>query len=489
MKRLTEKQSRHSLTTQIVLWVVGFVSVLFITALFIMFHHARQSIYQEAMEKARQTLRTTELRIDNTLSEVETATRSLHWTVEKRLNRPEIMDSLCRQLLKVNPHIQSCVIAFEPGVYPQYGIYYEVYAHRNSTDSTQIDVVINGGKNIYTREKWYFIPLHHEKPIWIDPYVDVEHGETSIITSYGMPLHNKEGELVGVLSAQSSMKWFADLVLSLRPFPNSHALVMGTDGHLIIHPDSTLEEHEAFFTEAFNNPNSDGHLAAISMKTGHVGHSEIDMDGKQDFLFYHPFENAGWSVAIVCPESDIFGSYNSLQRLTLIISLSGLLLIALFCLFISHLQLKPLQRLVDKAQGMAEGQLDVPVEESHRTDEIGYLQNTFLQMQQSISKHIADITHLTDVLRQRNEDLKLAYEQAREADRMKDAVILNMSDRMEQSAKAIHATVSDFRQHVSNMDAKECRQMADKIQKHTEITTELLGNLLSIADRKEEESL
>ena len=65
MKRLTEKQSRHSLTTQVVIWVVGFVSVLFVTALLIMFHHARESIYQEAMEKARQTLRTTELRIDN----------------------------------------------------------------------------------------------------------------------------------------------------------------------------------------------------------------------------------------------------------------------------------------------------------------------------------------------------------------------------------------------------------------------------------------
>ena len=138
---------------------------------------------------------------------------------------------------------------------------------------------------------------------------------------------------------------------------------------------------------------------------------------------------------------------------------------------------------------MADGQLDVPVEESHRTDEVGYVQNTFRQMQQSIGQHIADITNLTDVLRQRNEDLKLAYEQAREADRMKDAVILNMSDRMEQSVKAIHATVGDFRQHMADMDADECRQMADKIQKHTEITTELLGNLLGVADKKEEESL
>ena len=489
MKRVTEKQSRHSLTTQVVLWVVGFVSVLFVTALFIMFHHARQSIYQEAMEKARQTLRTTELRIDNTLNEVETATRSLHWTIEKRLNRPEIMDSLCRQLLKENPHIQGCAIAFEPGVYPQYGTYHEVYAYRNHTDSTKIEVAINGWKLPYTREKWYFIPLHHEKPIWIDPYVDVEHGETSIITSYGMPLHNKDGELVGVLSAQISMKWFADLVLSLRPFPHSHATVMGTDGHLIIHPDSTLEAHEAFFTEAYNDPTSDGHLAAISMKTGHSGHSEMHMDGKQNFIFYHPFENAGWSVAIVCLESDIFSSYYSLQRYTLVISLGGLLLLALFCLFISHRQLRPLQRLVDEAHRMAEGGLDEPVKESRRTDEVGYVQNTFRQMQQSIGQQIADITHLTDVLRQRNEDLKLAYEQAREADRMKDAVILNMSDRMEQTVKAIHTTVDDFRQRVADMDTDECRQMADKIQTHTETTTELLGNLLDIADRKGDERL
>lgn len=487
MKRLTEKQTRNSLTSQVVLWVVGFVSVLFVTSLLIMFNHARQSIYQEAMEKARQTLRTTELRIDNTLNEVETATRSMHWTIEKRLNQPEIMDSLCRQLLRENPHIQSCAIAFEPDVYPQYGTYHEVFAYRSHSDSTQINVTVNNGRQPYTREKWYFIPLHHGKPIWIDPYVDEESDETSIITSYGMPLRDKQGQLVGVLSAHISMKWFADLVLSLRPFPNSHASVMGTDGHLIIHPDSTLEEHEAFFTKAFNDPTCDGHLAAISMKTGHVGHSEIHMDGKQDFIFYHPFENAGWSVAIVCPESDIFSSYNSLLRYTIVISLIGLLLLALFCLFISHRQLKPLQQLVDEARRMADGQLDEPVKESHRSDEVGYVQNTFRQMQLSIGQHIADITHLTGVLQQRNEDLKMAYEQAREADKMKDAVILNMSDRMEQSVKVIHATVAEFRQHVADMDAEECRHMADKIQQHTEITTELLDNLLDIADKKKEE--
>ena len=484
MKRLTEKQSRHSLTTQIVAWVVGFVSVLFVTALFIMFHYARQSIYHEAMEKARQTLRTTELRIDNTLSEVETATRSIHLTIEKRLDHPELMDSLCRQLVSVNLHILGCAIAFEPGVYPKFGTYYGVAAYRSQSDSTKIRTAMNSRKLPYTREKWYFIPLHNEAPIWIDPYIDREQGETSLITSYGMPLHNKDGELVGVLSAHISMKWFADLILSLRPFPNSHATVMSTDGHLIIHPENTLKKHEEHFKEAYTDVNNDAHLAAISMMTGHAGHSAMHVDGKPSFIFYHPFENAGWSVAIVCPESDIFSSYNSLLRYTIIISLLGLVLLALFCLFISHRQLRPLQRLVDEARSMAEGELDVPVEMSHRTDEVGYVQNTFRQMQERIGQHIAHITHLTAVLRQRNEDLKLAYDQAREADRMKDSVILNMSDRMEQSVKGIHTTVSDFRQHIADMDAEECCHMAEKIGRYTETTTELLSNLLDIADRK-----
>lgn len=484
MKRLTEKQSRHSLTTQIVAWVVGFASVLFVTALFIMFHHARRSIYNEAMEKARQTLRTTELRIDNTLAEVETATRSMHQIIERSLDRPETMDSLCRQLVATNPHIQGCAIAFEPGVYPQYGTYHEVYAYRTHADSTVIRVAINSGRQPYTREKWYFEPLHHNEPIWIDPYTDGDQGETSLITSYGMPLHDSKGELIGVLSTDISMKWFSDIILSLQPFPNSHATVMSTDGHLIIHPENTLKDHEAHFNEAYSDVSNDAHLAAISMMTGHAGHSAMHVDGEPNFIFYHPFENAGWSVAIVCPESDIFSSYNSLLGYTIIISLTGLLLLALFCMFISHRQLHPLQRLVDEARGMAEGQLDIPVEQSHRTDEVGYVQNTFRQMQQSISQHIAHITQLTEVLQQRSNDLKLAYEQAREADRMKDAVIMNMSDRMEQSVKAIHTTVADFRQHIADMDAEECENMAEKIRTHTETTTELLGNLLDIADRK-----
>lgn len=484
MIRRTGNHIRHSLTVQVCLWVVGFVAVLLVAFLYTMFHHAHQTIHREAMEKARQTLCTTELRIDNTLSDVETATRSMHWFVEHHLDQPELMDSVCRQVVAMNPHVQGCAVAFEPSFYPQYGTYHEVYAYR-SKNSNEINVAINSGKQPYTHQKWYFEPLHHGEPIWVDPYYDGEDGEVSHITSYGMPLLDSRGEPVGVISVYISMKWFADLILSLRPFPNSHATVMGSDGHLIIHPDSTLEEHEAFFQAANDDVTSDGHLAAISMKTGHGGHSLVSIDGKPNYIFYHPFENAGWSVAIVCPESDVSDSYQYLLRTTMIISLIGLLVVVVFCIFISHRQLVPLQHLVDASQRMADGNYDDCVEESRRTDEVGYVQNTFRQMQQSISTHIARISQLTEVLRQRNSDLQQAYEQVRETDRMKAAVIKNVSDRMGQAVKAIGAIVGNFRQRITTMDADECRQMSEEIRTHTDTTTELLGHLLDTADRKE----
>ena len=486
MIRRTGTHIRHSLTAQVCLWVVGFVAVLLVASLYFMFHNAHQATNREAMEKARQTLRTTELHIDNTLDGVETATRSMHWYIEHHLDQPELMDSFCRQMVAMNPQVQGCAIAFEPGFYPQYGTYHEVYAYRSPKDSTLIRTAINSGKQPYTHQKWYFTPLHQSDYTWIDPYFDGPQGEVSLITSFGMPLRNSKSELVGVLSVDISMKWFADLILSLRPFPNSHAAVMGSDGHLIIHPDSTFEEHDALFQTASKDVTSEGHLAVISMKTGHDGHSLINIKGKPNYIFYHPFESAGWSVAIICPESDVSGAYRYLLRATIAISLIGLLIVVFFCIFISHRQLVPLQRLVDASQRMADGHYSDAVEESRRSDEVGYVQNTFRQMQQSIGSHIAHIRHLTDVVSQRNRDLQQAYEQAREADRMKDAVIKNVSDQMGQSVKAISIIVSELRQHITTMDSEECCQMSEKIRVHTQTTTELLGHLLDIADRKED---
>lgn len=476
---------RKSLTAQLCIWVISFVAVLTVASLYIMFHYAREAIYNEAMEKSFQTLRTIELNIDNTLNDVETATRSMRWNVEHHLDHPEMMDSLCHQLVKDNPNILGCAIAFEPGTYPQMGTYFETYAYRNPEDSTQIVVVRNSGKQPYTRENWYAIPLRNEKPVWVDPYHDGDEGATSFMTSYGMALHDSDGQLVGVISTDISMQRFSDMVLNLRPFPHSHIAVIGKDGHMMIHPDSTFVQHEAAFCHAKDSENDEGHFTTLSMLTGQKGHGIQHLDDETCHTFFQPFENTGWSLAIICPESDIFNSYNILRRQTLAICLAGLLLIALFCILISYRQLLPLQQLVHSAKRLSEGHYDDPIDISHRGDEIGYLQNTFRQMKQSLASYINRIHQLTELLRQRNEALEQAYEQVKETERVKDAFIQNMTDQMEHPVKAICATVEGFSLRAAGMTQEDFDQTTELIQTNTATIVELLGMLLDMAEKKE----
>lgn len=46
-------------------------------------------------------------------------------------------------------------------------------------------------------------------------------------------------------------------------------------------------------------------------------------------MFYKPLGITGWSVAMVCPESDIFGGYMRLYKIVIFIVIVGLILMRL----------------------------------------------------------------------------------------------------------------------------------------------------------------
>jgi hypothetical protein len=38
------------------------------------------------------------------------------------------------------------------------------------------------------------------------------------------------------------------------------------------------------------------------MIDGHYGYSSVDFDGEKCLVFYRPLKQAGWSIALICPE-------------------------------------------------------------------------------------------------------------------------------------------------------------------------------------------
>ena len=100
-------------------------------------------------------------------------------------------------------------------------------------------------------------------------------------------------------------------------------------------------------------------------------------------------------MAIVCPESDIFGGFDRLSRTVMTIVLVGLLLMLYFFIRIITRELSPLRRLAVEAETIASGQFDTQLPDFQRTDEIGQLSHSFAGMQQSLVKYIDELKNTT----------------------------------------------------------------------------------------------
>jgi len=113
-------------------------------------------------------------------------------------------------------------------------------------------------------------------------------------------------------------------------------------------------------------------------------------------------------VAIVCPESDIFGGFNKLRRSVTGTVVGGLLLLMLVCgRFIRH-EIKPLTKLARQAETIASGDFSVTLPEEGRTDEIGQLSESFTNMQHSLVSYIDELKTTTAQKASIENELKVA---------------------------------------------------------------------------------
>jgi methyl-accepting chemotaxis protein len=180
----------------------------------------------------------------------------------------------------------------------------------------------------------------------------------------------------------------------------------------------------------------------------------------------------------VCPENDIFEPYYRLQNNLITITVVGLLLLLFFSVFIIRYNLRPLKRLGASAEKMSEGDFHVSVPDSKRRDEIGQLQRSFSKMQRSLSEYINKIHHSTETLTERNEELLRASELAKEDDRIKTAVINNMTDQMVHPVDVIAHESDLIRLEYKNYSEEEMAQHVDRMLASTDDVTNLLNQLL-----------
>ena len=386
---------RRKLSVKVSLWVVMFAAVIFIAALGFLFYQSREAVRQEAISRATQILDKTSLRVESILNRVEVATDMTEWLVQRHPDKADSMFVYSRGMLLNNPDFYNCSIAFEPYYFKNQGRYFSAYSKH---DGDSIRTIQGGSDNYqYFFMDWYLMPSLLDHPCWTEPYMDLDTptNTSEMVTSYCMGIKNKAGEMVGVINTSLSLSWLSQTIQAVKPYPNSYSIMIGRGGTYFVHPDSTKITRQTIFTQTIEQP--DTALAALghAMQRGEEGIKQMNIGGEDSYVFYKPLGKTGCSMAIVCPESDIFGGFDRLRRTVMTIVCVGLLLMLYFFIRIITRELNPLRRLAKEAEAIASGQFDTQLPDFQRIDEIGQLSQSFSNMQQSLVRYIEELKDTT----------------------------------------------------------------------------------------------
>ena len=389
---------RHSLSSRLSLWIVLFAAVLFVTSLGYIFVVAQKAVRKEAIKGATRELENTVQRVNNILEDVELMADNLEWLIYRDLDKPDVMMEYSRNVVLNNPSLNGCSISFEPYFYKSKGKYYSCYSNNN-------------GKAVYTQQEgndqyqyfyldWYLLPKLLRQPCWTEPYTDQEESDaltmdSKMTVSYCRPLIGNDGNFVGALSLDISLEWLSETISAVKPYPNSYSIMVGRGGTYLVHPDPEKLFYQTLFTQQLVSPNPEMRELGEAMLDWKEGIREIQLDGERCLVFFRPLLTTGWSVAIVCPERDIFGTFHRFQNIVISIVALGLLLMFLvFSRLISN-QLAPLRDLAKQARIIAGGHFDQKLPDIHRADEIGVLNQAFGEMQGSLVNYIDELTEST----------------------------------------------------------------------------------------------
>ena len=473
------KDYRRSLSARLSVWTVLVVTAIFLAALGIMFAESRDHVRKDTLGKAQQTLDGTVLHIDNTLRAVEVAANNMLRVIESNLDKPDKMFDYSRQVLETNPELSGCSISFEPFYYKEKGEYFSAYSYNNG-DSIETE---NEGADYYQYHTmdWYLIPKLLNRPYWIEPFQeDDDWGIVvqDVFSSYSQPIHDKAGKVVGTFSVDIPLDWFSDTVSATRPFPNSYTILLGKGGTYLVHPESTRQFYETIFTTSLQESDSAIESLGRAMIAGESGYRQMTYHGELLHVFYKPFKNTGWSVAVICPESDVFAAFNQLRRTVRLVTAIGLLLLLLSTWFIVSRSVRPLQKLVDSTHQMTQHEFTGEIPDSTREDEIGRLQRRFKALQQSLSKYVGKVRQQSAVLEARRAELQEAYDRAKAEEHVRNAVLHQMTADMSAPVADITAVSRTICEEYQEMTDDYMDAMVDKIEKDANQVGEMLNQLL-----------
>ncbi len=468
--------------------IVFGVILLLVTSLAVVFYQSRQTLRQEAIQDVKQTLDATILKADNVLMSVEQTTGNFYWDMISHFSDPDQMFTYTREIVKSNPYIYGCAIAYSSKALSEDRDRFLAYTHRKTYDSSELITSDRYSEKSYMEQAWYLDPSETGQIFWMLPKTDRRDDDVPVLL-YCIPVRLANQETIAVIAIEVSMDLLTEIVEKAKPSPHSYCMLLDNDGSYIIHPDRSKLLGQTVFSVIEEDADSTMNKTAHAMLSGKTGHQYFRSKGKGYYAFYKPFlltDKPGrslydikWSISIIYPEEDINSAFWNMFTHVATVSFVGLFLFFLLTRIFIRRQLKPLRKLTSTAEEIAEGNYDEEIDDTRRKDEVGEFQRNFKRMQEALYAKAEEQEQLTATLQERGELLRKTYEQVQEAEQVKKGFLHNMTNQMIEPARAIQKSVDSLCDTHQDMSLEEATQEVYNIRQQRETILGLLNQMFN----------
>ena len=376
-KRLTRR------VTLAVLTMIIFILAIALTFSFRFIKVGAEERYEAIMEMVSEKL-------GRILLSQEIGVKNLADELRHSLDSPESVMQAMEREIKLNDYTQGYFVAFEPGYFPKYEKWFEVYMKKDQDHARNI----GSADHDYLSSDWYNKTKPKRKGLWSEPYYD-NVGQNGNVCSFTMPLYDKDGRLAGVCGTDMSLEWLAEELKKINA--NSfdinddkyfYTFIINNDGTYIAHPDK-----ERVMTKnvlSFIDKSSGDDQVIQDMMQMNYGIAPVTIDGVSSNIYYAPLGATNWSMAIVIPQLATWMPFIIMMVPLALIIVIGLLVIYSFCHSIIHHAVKPLGALAKSTEEVAKGNFEAPLPVIKHQDEVCELRDSFASMQKSLVKYIED---------------------------------------------------------------------------------------------------
>jgi signal transduction histidine kinase/FixJ family two-component response regulator len=324
-----------------------------------------------------------------------------------------------------------------------------------------------------TKEGWYSSGATKGKPTWSPVYNwTVPPFPLSVAASH--PIFDKKTQkLKGVIAVEQRLSQISDFLRQLKVSPSGKTFILEHNGLLIAN-----SSDEQPFTVIKDKPQRlkglDSKDPLIQSTTQHLTKKfgdlkKIDksqqldflLEGKRQFVQVTPWHDElglDWLMVVVVPEADFMGQINENTRITILLCFSALVIATILGLYTSQWITRPILKLSQASEAIADGKLDRQVKEDFKIQELSVLAQSFNRMAQQLRESFTNLAANNEELELRVEErttqLKEAKESADTANQAKSEFLANMSHELRTPLNGILGYAQILRQS-KNIPAQE----------------------------------